>query len=363
MKYPISHQYKHFILFLEVILVIVVLGMAYIYMPLNDGSKTFYIASSDENEIIDTLHKNGYEVTWIDKKFLTSKQLPAPGWYTVNPGQHSRLSFFRHLYLKKTTHVMDVVIYAGETKTKLTKRLANDMKLDPEKLLNSYHVLARLEEGEILAGRYTIARKADENTTISYLFDRSRKQLKRFEKTYFKTAPGKMQRRILFTIASIIQKESNSVEEMPLISSVIYNRLKKNMKLQMDGTLNYGPYAHTVVTPERIKNDESRYNTYKYKGLPPHPLSSVSMEALQASVRPAESDYLFFMLNKNGTHDFSATYAQHLENLKAFRKHQKEKKRQKALLAKSAKEKEDINSSKKKPFGLKLNNLSFKKSR
>jgi UPF0755 protein len=120
-------------------------------------------------------------------------------------------------------------------------------------------------------------------------------------------------------MASIIQKESNSVKEMPLISSVIYNRLEKNMRLQMDGTLNYGKYAHTIVTPERIRTDESLYNTYKHKGLPPAPLSTVSIEALESAYSPKSSDYLFFMLNKDGSHNFAATYAEHLVNIRAFR--------------------------------------------
>ncbi len=66
-------------------------------------------------------------------------------------------------------------------------------------------------------------------------------------------------------IASIIQKESANKKEMPIISSVIVNRLKKDMKLQMDGTLNYGLNSHKKVTPNMIRNDTSTYNTYKTK--------------------------------------------------------------------------------------------------
>ena len=62
-------------------------------------------------------------------------------------------------------------------------------------------------------------------------------------------------------IASVIQKESANTEEMPLVSSVVYNRIKKGMRLQMDGTLNYGKFSHTRVTPKRIREDKSVYNT------------------------------------------------------------------------------------------------------
>ncbi len=123
---------------------------------------------------------------------------------------------------------------------------------------------------------------------------------------------------------------------MPLISSVIYNRLEKNMRLQMDSTLNYGPYSHTVVTHERIKTDNSHYNTYKHKGLPKSPLGTVSLDAFHAANNPIESDDLFFMLSAEGGHHFTATYEEHLENIRAFRNHQKRKAEEKERKLKEA---------------------------
>ncbi len=95
-------------------------------------------------------------------------------------------------------------------------------------------------------------------------------------------------------IASIIQKEAGNKKEMPLISSVIYNRLKRGMRLQMDGSLNYGRYSHTKVTPERIKSDKSYYNTYKHKGIPKEPICNISILALESAIAPAKTDYLYF---------------------------------------------------------------------
>ena len=326
MKKLILEKYKHFILSFEIFMVILLVPVIYNYVPVNHGTKTFYIPSSNLDDVVRTLKSNGYEVTWIDRFMLRLRRVPDEGWYSVEPGKHGRFVFFQHLYKRKTDAVMDVIVYAGETKSELTARLANDMKLDQEKLLKCYEELAHFQEADILAQRYTIARKADESATMKYLFFDSRRKLDHFVNEHFDYTPEPVELRVIHVIASIIQKESNSVEEMPLISSVIYNRLEKNMKLQMDGTLNYGPYSRTVVTPERIKNDTSAYNTYKHKGLPPHPLSTVSIDALKASMNPAKSDYLFFMLNPDGTHNFTATYAKHLENIKAFRAYQKERK-------------------------------------
>ena len=329
MKKILSDKYRHFVLCFEVFMLLLLIPLTYNLIPVNEGSKTFYIPSSNIDDVVKTLKTNGYEVTWVDKLMLRLRKIPDEGWYSVEPTEKGRFLFFQHLYKQKTDELMDVVVYAGETKDKLTARLANDMKLDQEKLLTTYEKIAHFKEADILSQRYTIARKADENATMQYIFLDSRRKLNTFFKEYFNETPGLMELKIIYIIASIIQKESNSVHEMPLISSVIYNRLEKGMRLQMDSTLNYGPYAHTIVTPERIKSDESDYNTYKHNGLPPHPLSTVTLDALEASLKPITSDYIFFMLNKKGTHNFTATYDKHLENIKAFRTYQKERKKKK----------------------------------
>lgn len=326
MKEIIAKKYKRFILTMEILMLLLLLPLAYNFVPINKGTKTFYMPSSDINCVVKTLNVNGYEVTAIDRWMLRFTQVPEEGWYSVEPSSYGRFTFFKNFYKQKTHSTMDIVVYAGETKEELISRLANDMKLDKQKLLDRYKILAYFEEADVLAQRYTIARKADENATMQYIFLNSRRKLHQFTQSHFKHIPDMFELKIVYTIASIIQKESNSIPEMPLISSVIYNRLEKGMRLQMDGTLNYGKYAHTIVSPERIKDDESDYNTYKHKGLPPHPLSTVTIEALKASMKPKKSNYLFFMLNKDGTHDFAATYDKHLANIRAFRLYQKERK-------------------------------------
>ena len=113
--------------------------------------------------------------------------------------------------------------------------------------------------------------------------------------------------------ASVVQKEAANEDEMPLVASVIQNRLKKGMKLQMDGTLNYGLYSHETVTAERIRSDKSKFNTYLNEGLPPSPVCTVGIAAIRAAIRPAQSEFLYFVLDKKtGKHKFSATYEEHV---------------------------------------------------
>ena len=324
MKQIISAKYRRFVLYVEIFMVILLLPVLYNFVPVNHTTTTFYISSSKIEDVTQTLQKNGYTVTWIDKLMLQIIRTPKKGWYHVDPDRYGRLFFFEYLH-KKRTQTMDIVVYAGETVQELIARLSKDMKLDQHKLQEYYKTRTRFQEADIFAKRYKIARKADENTTLGYLFDMSESALKQFEKKYFSKTPDTLELKILFTIASIIQKESNSKKEMPAIASVIYNRLDKKMKLQMDSTLNYGDHSHIIVTPDRIKTDTSYYNTYKHKGLPPYPLGTVTEDALYAAIHPQKSDYLFFMLNKNGEHDFTASYDKHRENIKAFREYQRNK--------------------------------------
>jgi UPF0755 protein len=319
--------------------VILLLPIFYNYVPIDKNAPTtFYIPSSNIDHVVHALKKNGYTVTVIDKLMLKLIETPQKGWYHVDHDEYGRFLFFATIH-NKQTETMDIVVYGGETAQELVTRLSNDMKLDKVKLQQHYKTLTRFQEADIFATRYSIARKADEKTTMQYLFDLSETELLQFEKENFTQTADFSTLKVLLTIASIIQKESNSVKEMPAISSVIHNRLAKGMRLQMDGTLNYGKNSHVIITPERIKNDTSYYNTYKHKGLPPSPIGTVSLDALKAAMSPQKSDYLFFMLKPNGEHSFTATYDKHLENVRAFRVYQKERKKQK-LQQKECEEKE-----------------------
>ena len=99
---------------------------------------------------------------------------------------------------------------------------------------------------------------------------------------------------------------------MPIVGSVIYNRIKKGMKFQMDGTINYGFYSHTKITHQRIREDNSSYNTYKFEGLPKEAVCNVSLSAIRAAIFPAKTDYLYFVRDKTtGAHIFSTNLNDH----------------------------------------------------
>jgi UPF0755 protein len=124
------------------------------------------------------------------------------------------------------------------------------------------------------------------------------------------------------TLASIIEMEGQQAEELPMISSVFHNRMKISMNLQSCATVNYILPVEDrkwILTYDDMAIDNP-YNTYKYSGLPPTPISNPGIVALKAAVEPAESEYLYFVAKGDGTgtHAFSKTLEEHEANAKKY---------------------------------------------
>lgn len=124
------------------------------------------------------------------------------------------------------------------------------------------------------------------------------------------------------TLASIVSGETRYVPEQPTIAGVYLNRLRIGMKLQADPTVAFC----FDYEPRRILNShlevDSPYNTYKYAGLPPGPISCPPKSCLEAVLNPESHNYFYFCADPsfNGSHRFAATYAEHLANARAFQK-------------------------------------------
>ena len=282
-------------------------------------SNAIYLKSSKKSDVINSLIKGGVKLNKIDKIILNFIDLPQKGWYKIEDNLKGRFYFFNELLYQKAD-TMGIVIFAGDTIVETLGRLAKDMGLDEEILLSYYTKYSKFLEGEILAKKYFVAKDADEEVIVRYLLDVSNMELDFFAREKFGSSYTHEELHKALIMASIIHKESNNLKEMSTIASVINNRIKKGMRLQMDGTLCYGKYSHKIVTSKRIKEDKSHFNTYKYKGLPPHPICAITMASLEAVVFPRETDYLYFMLNRDGTHTFAKDYDEHRNNIKKFRK-------------------------------------------
>lgn len=122
------------------------------------------------------------------------------------------------------------------------------------------------------------------------------------------------------TMASIVEKETGSRKEMPLIASVMVNRLRVGMPLQCDPTVIYGIEDFDGnLTLEHLRTPNP-YNTYLNKGLPPGPICNPGLDALEAVLRPADTAYLYFVSRNDGTHLFSTTLEEHNRAVEKYQK-------------------------------------------
>ncbi len=125
----------------------------------------------------------------------------------------------------------------------------------------------------------------------------------------------------IVTLASIIEGETNFVDEMPRIAGVYLNRLKRGMKLQADPTVAYSKGDRPKrITFKDLQND-SPYNTYRIYGLPPGPINCPGRDALLAAINPEKHNFLYFVASGDGkSHIFARTYSEHQKNAIKFRR-------------------------------------------
>jgi len=123
------------------------------------------------------------------------------------------------------------------------------------------------------------------------------------------------------TLASIVEKETAKPEERPIVAAVYANRLRIGMALQCDPTVIYALQRAGVFTGNLRRDDlsfDSPYNTYRYPGLPPGPIASPGKASLEAVVRPAGVDYVYFVSRNDGSHEFARTLEEHNRNVQKF---------------------------------------------
>lgn len=118
-------------------------------------------------------------------------------------------------------------------------------------------------------------------------------------------------------VASLVEREARVPGDRAKIARVIYNRLAKGMKLEVDATVLYALGSHKQVVLNKDLEVDSPYNTYKRTGLPPTPIASPGKASLDAALHPADGPWLFYVVTgKDGSHSFATTFAEHQANIR-----------------------------------------------
>ncbi len=278
------------------------------------------ISQGSVKKIISNLSKQNINLSNFDKYILASLGKVQSGFVTLSGTKFTKLDFLYELTIAKAS-LQEIILIPGETTEIFFEILSKKFDLNETKLNNEFAKISPFKEGFFIAETYKVPLKIDEISLIKQLAKISRNELNKIYIKNFKEDLNITKMNEILTIASIIQKEAANIDEMPIVSSVIYNRLQKNIPLQMDGTLNYGKFSHIKVTPQRIKNDNTKFNTYKFVGIPPNPVCNVSINAINAALNPAKTEFLYFMREKQSkTHKFTKTYNEHLQVINEQRK-------------------------------------------
>lgn len=190
----------------------------------------------------------------------------------------------------------------------------------PNTLPQSLSKLKNLE-GFLFPGTYSFQRNATAADVLAVVTDQFDRQVTDELRQGFQRQGLDLYQAV--TLASMIQREAMVVDEQPMIASVFYNRLRKNMKLDSDPTVQYALGYNAAqktwwTNPLSLKDlkIDSPYNTYIQTGLPPGPIASPSLSALRAVAFPAQSPYFYFQARCDGSrlHNFAVTYNEHLKN-------------------------------------------------
>lgn len=194
---------------------------------------------------------------------------------------------------------------------------------------HSYLEAVSGREGYLFPDTYLIPKDASASAVISIL-------LANFEKKFDKDIEKDAQkigltRQEVVILASIVEREAKYDEDRPVVAGILLNRLRQDMPLQADATVQYAvamgqcviaPVKPCTWWPKNLTKDDlkidSPYNTYLNTGLPPTPISNPGLAAIKAAAQPAKTDFIFYLSDQEGRMHYAKTLDEHNENIRRY---------------------------------------------
>lgn len=320
---------KSKIILIVFVLLIILLG-ATVFMytrtinhPLK-SDKDSIVVEVNEGEGFYTLLNELKEKGLIDNEIFIkvylklNKVVPkvSKGTYTIK----TDVSLSEFLKTLETENAVKVVIPEGYTVTQIAEVLEKYglfSKEDFLKAVSEYPLPDYIKkdnkrryalEGFLFPDTYSFPIGVKPDTVIKTMLDKFKSVMEEAEKEAGVTVPTNQIDEVV-TKASLIEREARTERDRPLIASVIDNRIKKGMPLQIDATVIYALGKHVDKVLYKHLEVNSPYNTYKNKGLPEGPIASPGKPSLIAALKPAKTDYLYYLLDPNtGEHYFTSSY-------------------------------------------------------
>lgn len=297
----------------------------------NSGNKALYIPTgATYQQVKDSLSKHHFlSSMYFFNKLAGYADLPAkvkPGKYKVENG----MSLY-HLIMelrRGRQESVNLVITKLRTKEDLAGRIGRYLETDSLKALAFFNNNDSLKKfgvdtntvlTDVFPDTYIYFWTAD----MQKVFEKFIKEKRKFWTTerLGKAASIQLTPEQVYTLASIIEEETNADADKGKIASVYLNRLNKGMALAADPTIKFAMKNFSIKRIyQKMLNVASPYNTYKNRGLPPGPICTPSAKTIDAVLNAPKTDYLYFVAKPDlsGNSNFSATYSEHLVNAKAY---------------------------------------------
>ena len=266
-----------------------------------------------EKSFLDNLDKKNIKINrleWMLGKFFFEKKFVLKyGEYLIK--KNTKLKDFLYQIHNSRVYYRKFILIDGTT--------SKDLKINLSKAIGLVGKVPKLHEGIYKPDTY-LYKWGDTKTSLLREMERKQKKiLNYYWKKRKKNFVIKSKIDIL-VLASIVQKEGKKIDELKNIASVFFNRIKKNMKLQSDSTVAFGLSKKGNELNRSDLRSNNIYNTYKYYGLPPTPISYPSENSIIAVIEPNQTDFLYFVSDGEGGHRFSNNYTQHKKNIKLWLK-------------------------------------------
>ena len=278
--------------------------------------------------IVEELQRNSsINTSW--PVLLTGRIIPKlhnikPGRYSLPPGM-SNFSLLYYLHTRKQDEVR-ITIPEGLDIRHVARLLSRNLDMDStavmaaasdSRLLRKHNIAAKNAEGYLFPGTYDFVWAGTPDEAVGFLIGRFRHFYT--DKIKASAASAGLTETTLLTLASIVEAETPVNLEKPVVASVYLNRLKHNIRLQADPTVQYalGGTARRLFYKDLATN--SPYNTYRHNGLPPGPICNPGSASILAVLTPADTKYLYFVATGKGGHNFAESIAEHTENIKKYR--------------------------------------------
>ena len=268
--------------------------------------------NTSQKQIISQLRKKNVNISEMSWKLasLNHKRtfIPKAGEYLIP--KNLTLFQIQKIFQKGKTLNRQFTLIEGSTAIDLKNNLLKNPYLTGE--------IIHLEEGIYKPDTYYFKFGYPRNKLLNQMKIAQEKFLNSVWKSKPKDFVLKNKNELLI-LASIIQMESANIDDSKLVASVFINRLNNEMKLQSDVTLAYGFKVNGKNITKKMLKSNNPYNTYKFHGLPPTPISYPGENALNALRRIEKTEYFYFVSDGNGRHRFSKTYSLHKKNIKLWK--------------------------------------------